>query len=460
MTMPRSPASLPGSLPGLPRQRRHLPLSRIRFPMAIPAILLVLIGCGTGQLGVPAPSPAEIPALEVARSERPADPAILIRLGAAYLEAGRGEEALPVLQRAQEVRPGDPAGQILLGLAHESQENWSEARSLYASVLAGGQAGPFRTQVERRLVLLRRLELEAAVREAVSVEAQLAETPPRPGTVAVFPLQFGSGDPMYRPLSRALAELMVTGLSQVDRVTVLERMRVQFLLDELALGEENLLDPVTAARSGRLLGAGRIVQGRLDIANEEIDLLAAVVRVGGGPTATSPLEDRDALAALFDLQERVVLAVFADLGIELTPVEQDRVTRRPTSSLQALLAFGRGLEAEDRGDFEAALDHYRSAGQLDPGFQEAQQGAERSQVFATGHVTVPEGSGATREVPGIPGPVRDAGAEWGITAGSGGGVPSGVVTPTERDPVAELLGNESPGSVTAIVEILLRMPGR
>jgi hypothetical protein len=63
-------------------------------------------------------------------------------------------------------------------------------------------------------------------------------------------------------------------------------------------------------------------------------------------------------------------------------------------------------------------------------------------------------------VTGIPGPLRDAGREWGITAGSGTfGVPTGISTPFIRDPAAELLGQESPGSASAILEILLRIPG-
>jgi TolB-like protein len=423
---------------------------------------LALQGCAPGQLGVPSPSPAEIPSLEAAAGERPGDGTIRIRLGAAYLEAGRGQDALPVLRRGLELSPGDPAGRILLGLAHESQEEWSEARLLYEGVLADGSAGTFQPQVEERLALLRRRELEAEVRRAAAREAEFATAVPPAGTVAVLPLQFGSGDPEYRPLSRALAELVVTGLSQVDRITVLERMRVQLLLDELGMVEAGLVDPETAARSGRILGAARVVQGRLDMDGENVEVLASVVPVGPEvPSWPPPVEEQDALPRLFDLQERLVLALFSSMGIELTSVERDRVTQRPTNSLQALLAFGRALEAEDRGDFAAAMAHYQEAVRIDPGFQAAAAGADRTGTLASTAAAGPPGAGSTQGVPGLPGPIQvlDAGDEWGITATTGGsGIPQGVITPIDRDPLAELLGQESPGSASAILEILLRIP--
>lgn len=43
------------------------------------------------------------------------------------------------------------------------------------------------------------------------------------------------------------------------------------------------------------------------------------------------------------------------------------------ANLSALLAFSRGLMAEDLGDFEAAAAYYREAIAADPNYQEAQQ---------------------------------------------------------------------------------------
>jgi tetratricopeptide (TPR) repeat protein len=423
--------------------------------------LPMLAGCGATTGSVSTPSPAEIPALEAAAATRPGDGDVLVRLGGAYLEAGRGGEALPILRRAVDLRPDDPAGRILLAMAHESQGDLEEAMALYERTLIEGMAEGFAPQIRQRLALLRRRALETEIRQAAAREAEMATTPPREGTVAVLPLQFGSGDPEYRPLTRAMAELLVTGLSQVEGLTVLERLRVQLLLDELELTEAGLADPATAARSGRILGAARVVQGRLDLPEGDLEVLAAVVPVGPEvPSWPPPVEERDALPRLFELQERLVVALLSSMGIELSPADRDRVILMPTRNLDALLAWGRALEAEDRGAYAEAALRYREAAALDPAFQPASEGAERTESMVMFDPPAPPGPGATQGVTGIPGPLRDAGREWGITAGSGTfGVPTGISTPFIRDPAAELLGQESPGSASAILEILLRIPG-
>ena len=54
----------------------------------------------------------------------------------------------------------------------------------------------------------------------------------------------------------ALTEVLVMDLAIIGRLTVLERAKVQMLLDEIALGEAGFLETATAARSGRILGSG------------------------------------------------------------------------------------------------------------------------------------------------------------------------------------------------------------
>src|SRR5690606_21419623 len=205
-----------------------------------------------------------------------------------------------------------------------------------------------------RLPLLARRELEAAVRNAVAREAELAGTQPSATRIAVFPFHYEGADPELRPLGRALAGLVTTDLSQVQRLTVLERARVQLLLDELALAESGYVDPATAARGGRLLGAGRIVQGRIAGGADGVRLEAAVVRVATGEAPPAAVREQDELRRLFDMEKRLVLALFESLGVQLTAAERERVNRRPTESLQALLEYGLGLEAEDAGDFARA----------------------------------------------------------------------------------------------------------
>src|SRR5690606_2735036 len=183
-----------------------------------------------------------------------------------------------------------------------------------------------------------------------------------------------------QPLARALAELLSTDLSQTSRLRVLERARVQMLLDELELAASGAVDPTTAARTGRLLRAEHIVQGRLEGQGGGLELQAAVMEVQAA-RELGVVQEQEALQRLFEAERRLALGIFSALGIQLTQAEEARVGQTPTQNLEALLAFGRALEAEDQGDFALAAQYFQQAAGLDPAFDLAVQRAERATLL-------------------------------------------------------------------------------
>lgn len=392
---------------------------------------------------------AEIPALEARVAAEQANLPIMVRLGLAYRQANRLDPAREVLERAVSRAPGDPAATLYLGLTYEDLGRFADARRLYEQHLRVGRSRAIREQLRNRIALLQRKELTAAVRSTLQRETELAGTPPPSNSVAVYPFLYTGSDPELRPLSRALAELLVTDLSQSRRLTVLERARVQLLLDELELAERGLVDTTTAARGGRLLGAGRIVQGTIEGGEDLLRLQAAVVdATGTGEGIGTPISEQDPVQRLFDMEKRLAFAIFRSLNIELSEEERGRINQQRTSNLQALLAYGLGLEAEDAGNFEEAAQHFARAAALDPGFADAKQRAQRaSELAAASRITTTQLTllGATEfgQPTGTPlavHAIRDL-----VPQGSG------------RDPAAELLGQDAVGN-RAVIEIILRRP--
>lgn len=427
------------------------------LPIAVSALVAAAFGagCAVGVQPIVTASPAEVPALETALAERPDNPDLLLRLGVAYREAGRTGDALGVLERARGL-PSVPAGvHYYLGLMYEEEDRWGDARTAYLDFLEVSTRDDLSDQVRRRLPVLRRNELVAEARESLAREVELAGAAPAEGTVAVFPFRFEGADPELAPLGRALAQLTVTDLMITGRLRVLERMQVQLLLDELRLAEEGYVDPATAARSGRLLGADRIVQGSVDAVQEQVDILATVVPTQTG-AAGPPVSESDALQEIFRLQKWFVLALHEALGIQLTDAERELILQQPTRTLEALLLYGRALEAEDTGDWEQAATLYEEIVASDPGFDEAREGRERTggavvavgtdlgQLADAGQSMVPPGIGT----PGALDP------RAGFTD-----VEALIPTPGQRDPAAELSGREGIGTGSTVIEIILRLPG-
>lgn len=411
---------------------------------------LLLSACATATSRSSPPSAADIPALEARHAREAANLPIMVRLGLAYRQANQFEQAREVLEKAAERYPNDPSAVLFLGLTYEDLGRYTDARKLYEQYTKTGRSRAVRAQLQSRIALLQRKELEAAVRSSLQREAELASTPPDQRNVAVYPFLYTGDNEELRPLSRALAELLVTDLSQTRRLTILERARVQMLLDEMKLAESGLVDESTASRSGRLLGAGRIVQGRIDGGEDLLKLQAAVVDVTGVSSgAAAPISEQDAVRRLFEMEKRLAFAIFRSLNVSLSQEERARVSRQATSNLQALLAYGLGLEAEDAGSFELAAQHFARAASLDPGFTEARvRGQRASELAAATRMTTAQLAQLGTVELGMP-PVTTPLAMDAIREL----VPQGP----RRDPTAELLGQDVVGN-RAIIEVILRRP--
>lgn len=426
-------------------------------------VFAVMAGCATAFVPALAtlPSPAEIPDLEAALLASPTSVPMLVRLGVAYREAGRLDGARNVLERAVTLDATDPAAVFYLGLTYEDNELPGAARQLYTEYIQLGNREDLKRTLQARLPALERQELLLAARDAIAREAELAGTPPRSGTVAVFPFAYEGADPQYRPLGRALAEMMVTDLSQTDRLTVLERTRVQLLIDEMDLGETGLVDTLTAARSGRLIGAERIVQGQVNVDDQtQLRLRAAIVGSTTGQLSGQPLEERDALRQLFEMQKRLALGVYSSLGIELSTAERERVTQIPTENLEALLAWGQCLEAEDAGEYAAAAGFCAQAAALDPAFAAARVRGERADdAAAYADVTIAElASLGAPEIatPGTPGAPATSGTTVVTTLPGLDAVQALLPPELPRAPVPEALGTDAGRSTT--IDLIIRRP--
>ena len=339
------------------------------------AALLLLAGCaGGGVIRVSDITPQATPALEQARAQRPGDAATLARLGVAYFKADRFADARRALDSAvvRDERNGIAA--IYLGMTTEALGDFPAARLAYQHYVAIGKSGDLKETAKRRLALVGRHELEFQARQALAQEATLAQQPPEANTIAVMPFSYSGTNEQVRPLGRGFAQLVVTDLTKSRQVRVLERERMQAIVNEIHLADSGRADPQTALRSGRLLRAARVVQGTLADVGANLRVDAAVVDVAS-TQSTASAGASDALNRLFDLEKQVVFQIFANLGIQLSDQERAAINQRPTQNVQAFLAYSRGLEAEDRGDFSGAREAYGEAAGLDPSFRAASQGA-------------------------------------------------------------------------------------
>ena len=454
----------------LPRNNtRHLPLLLV--------LPLLLGGCARQGLDA---DPGDIPSLQEQLSQDPGDLTAQTRLGIALYKDGRFEQARATLSNAVDAGAESGAAYLYLGLSNESLEDWGGAREAYTTYLDVGNWGPLKDDLEDRLLLIVRNELQSAAQAALAREAELATEAPEPRTVAVFPFRLVSDNEDLAPLRVALADMMITDLAISNALTVLERTQIQSLLNEMALSEAGYADPATGARAGRLLRSEHVVQGVLTtLGQENIQFDAEVMNTVQAQSAGS-ISDQDQLESIFEMEKGLVFQILDVLGAALTPAEREAINENRAENILAFLAYGEGLMAMDRGDFQAASDLFQQAASLDPTFDAAQSATTEAQSLDNAAETTTAqiqdaSAGETAAVTGVAdaadiGPTDDL-----LQATSQDVNPSATATiidqgttttagddnqqASERDSTQEATQQEGTAATTARLTISVRRPG-
>lgn len=370
----RSAASLPVSAaPESPPPR--LPGRYLRACLWCWGLLFVfgVAGCAPAPTLEMRPGEAEadIQRLESRLEENPDDAAAERDLGTLYVLTDRLDRGQPLLLSAFEADSDDPKTRFYLGLARERSGRLDQALRLYQGYADVPSGSPYRTALAgRHDLVLRQIARREARRDVAQCLGAGQCAGASPTTVAVLPLRFQGGDERFALLGRGLAELVSIDLASVQRLTVVERVRLQALLNEIERAQGPGFRTDVGPRTGRLLGAGQLVGGAFTVQDErDLRLSTRLASVDG--TARDLETGSAALARLFELQKRLVFRILDELDIALTPAERDAIQAVPTQNLQAFLAFSRGLDFEDRGAYLQAAGAFRQAREIDPSFQAA-----------------------------------------------------------------------------------------
>jgi TolB-like protein len=209
------------------------------------------------------------------------------------------------------------------------------------------------------LAMTARLCSLAVAALAIAAPVQPAHAQSKP-TVAVLYFDYGGSESELGVLRKGLAQMMISDLSSLDAIQLVERSRLEEILAELKLGQSNKIDAATAARAGKLLGARYMVLGSYFDLKGSLRVDARVVEVETGKVVQSvgaTGEADDFLA----LEQKLVAGVSTILDKQLA-VPPPRTPRAPRVapparlSRRTALLYSRALHDLDAGDRPKAKD--------------------------------------------------------------------------------------------------------
>ena len=386
-------------------------VTRHSRPLMAGAILLFTAGCLPA--GPSAVSPEEIPDLERQIRLEPRNADRMLRYAAALFAAAQCDSATTVARLGARFAPDHALAPTVIGQCMEQASDFDQAIVTYENFVTRYPNAQGVASVRARIMLTRRARANAVARQALAREAELTAEPTDLQAVAVLPLSI-TGDSIYHPLGRGLAQMLMSDLALLQQFRLVERLQIGALLGELALAENTRFDPATTARVGRLVRAGRMVQGLAVIPpDENVSLEANVVLANGEVSPSDGVTGR--LRDLLRLEKELVIAISAQLGYQVSPAERERILENGTQNLIAFLAYSNGLIAEDLGDYPTAAFHFSQAVQSDPGFTQAREQYEAAtlaptvQAATAGDVTTVSAAVVTQpDAPPVPDVVQSA----------------------------------------------------
>jgi TolB-like protein len=291
-------------------------------------------------------------------------------------------------------------------------------------------------------------------------------------------MRYSGSDSSLMPLERGLADLLVTDLSRSAALTVVERDRMQAIVDEMKLSQTTGVDSSTSVRSGRILRAGRVVQGGItELPGRSVSVTAAIIDV---PTAQAlkSVQNDDRLEQLFTIEKKIAYNLFDALDVHLTVQERALVEQRPTRSLAAFLAYSAGLMAEDNGNLGEAARFFGEAARIDPSFAAAAQrrdnveAAQSGQAITTATLEATlnggfEGSVVNAANRGIAidnfsslsGTINSVINDLNPSIATQADAGSPITPPSERDPFSSTTHTDSPFSNLGRISIVVKQPG-
>lgn len=169
--------------------------------------------------------------------------------------------AARLFKQIQQAFPYNAAAAYHLGLFELNANKTPEAVQQWQKYVEIDPEGARKTGVTKQLTLMTTKSIQDEVKQAIANEKTLSNLAPEPNSIAVHPL-INKGEELYGPIGKGLTAFVITDLTKVPGLKVLEREKLQKLIDEIKLSETGeLVEKSARVRAGRIMRAEKLMIG-------------------------------------------------------------------------------------------------------------------------------------------------------------------------------------------------------
>jgi tetratricopeptide (TPR) repeat protein len=295
----------------------------------------------------------------------------LVKQGVNQFQKGERVQAKKTLEHAKAVFPANYAVPYYLGLIYLEEGRRSDAIAEWQQYVLMDPESEDSLKIRKYLTLLIREDAVEYAKQAVANEAALLQGPVADNTVAVTTFK-NLGSENLGSLGKGMAAMLIHDLSQVPDLQVVERVKLQALLQEMNLGTSGLVDQKTAPKVGKLLKSKHLTTGSLaDLEKENMQIVSVLVdaeQIGSIDTQ----EAQGALKKFYDLEKEIACEIIKDLGRDCNKMP-GAFGKIHTKSLAALTSYSVGLDYLDQEKYDEAREEFQKAIDEDPDFDLARE---------------------------------------------------------------------------------------
>ena len=176
-------------------------------------------------------------------------------------------------------------------------------------------------------------------------------------------------------LSKGLADFFEYDFSRFAGLKIVERDKLDYLLREVKLAEEGKIDPATAVRVGKMLGAQMMVFGSItQIDGKTARMVVRVVNVETSEIVTTA--DREGKPNFVEMEKELVKIIAGKLNLVVSEAAGAEIDGSATTDMDAAKLYSLGLKYMDEYKYAKAYDYFRQAYEKDNSFVEAKKKME------------------------------------------------------------------------------------
>lgn len=304
----------------------------------------------------------------------------LVEQGVIQFQKGERDQAKKTFEYAKEVFPENFAVPYYLGLIYLEEGRRADAIAQWQQYVLMDPKSEDSLKIRKYLTLLIREEAVEYAKQAVANEAALLRGPVADNTVAVTSFK-NLGSESLGPLGKGMSVMLIHDLSQVPDLQVVERVKLQALLQEMNLGSSGLVDQKTAPKVGKLLKSKHVTTGSLsDLEKENLQIISVLVDAEQMKSIDAQ-EVQGALKEFYDLEKTIACSIIEELGRDCGKMP-GTFNKIHTKNLTALTAFSVGLDYLDQEKYDEARKAFQKAIDEDPKFDLAKEALQFTPLSA------------------------------------------------------------------------------